>query len=59
MTQILINVLLNQELKLHLDKALPEKFVVGVVKKELAADLFKKRFDLVSVLNKFRCIRDT
>ncbi|KAG2215650.1 hypothetical protein INT46_006254 [Mucor plumbeus] len=34
------------ELKLHLDKALSEKFVVGVVKKELAADLFKKRFDL-------------
>ncbi|KAI8641853.1 hypothetical protein BD408DRAFT_417511 [Parasitella parasitica] len=34
------------ELKLHLDKALREKFVVGVVKKDLAADLFKKRFDL-------------
>lgn len=53
-----INVLLNQELKLHLDKALPEKFVVGVVKKELGADLFKKRFDLVRVLNEFRCIRN-
>lgn len=30
-----------------LDKALPEKFVFAVIKKELAADLHKKRFDLV------------
>jgi hypothetical protein len=37
-----------------LDKALSENFVVGVVKKELAADLFKKRFDLVSILSEFR-----
>ncbi|CEP12028.1 hypothetical protein [Parasitella parasitica] len=37
------------ELKLHLDKGLSEKFVVGVVKKDLAADLFKKRFDLSRV----------
>jgi hypothetical protein len=32
-----------------LDKALPEKFVFAVIKKELAADLYKNRFDLVSV----------
>lgn len=54
MIQMLINALLNQELKLHLDKALSEKFVVGVVKKELAADLFKKRFDLVNISNESR-----
>jgi hypothetical protein len=35
-------------LDLHLDKALPEKFVFAVIKKELAADLYKNRFDLVS-----------
>ncbi|KAI9478063.1 MAG: hypothetical protein EXX96DRAFT_595564 [Benjaminiella poitrasii] len=36
-------------LKLHLDKALPEKFVFAVVKKELSDDLFKNRFDLKRV----------
>ncbi|CAO3645545.1 unnamed protein product [Mucor fragilis] len=34
------------ELKLHLDKGLTEKFVVGVVRKDLATEVFKKRFDL-------------
>lgn len=33
---------------MHLDKGLPEKFVFGVVKKDLAEELQKKRFDLVS-----------
>lgn len=37
-----------QELKLHLDKGLTEKFVVGVVRKDLATEVFKKRFDLVN-----------
>lgn len=33
---------------MHLDKGLPEKFVFAVVKKDLAEELHKKRFDLVS-----------
>ncbi|KAI7877088.1 uncharacterized protein EV154DRAFT_62914 [Mucor mucedo] len=33
-------------LTMALDKALPEKFVFAVIKKELATDLHKKRFDL-------------
>jgi hypothetical protein len=34
-------------LTLTLDKEINEQFVFGVVKKDLADDLFKKRFDLV------------
>lgn len=33
-----------------LDKALPEKFVFAVIKKDLANELYKKRFDLVRKL---------